>query len=199
MLRTNHQIHKEAEKIFYHDNELVFSHSTQFVSFIMTLGPQRLSSIRNVALFVNIEKEEVQKALSTMQRLPGLCRFHLLHYLEGCDGDPVPHSEGFRIYPAHLGYEELFKLRNVSDIAVRHLEAEDWKSKPRNPSKFLDEVSAVWRHFNHGLQMAQMGVVNEQLYQHSNWHKLELWPVLDGSECGRNKGCTCGQSEDAPK
>jgi hypothetical protein len=196
MLCTNRQIHKEAEKIFYHDNELVFPHPNQLWSFISTLGPQRLSRIRSVTLFDNIMKPEAWKALIMMHRLPGLRKFHLLNYFEGNDGIPIPASAGYERYPAHLGYEELFKLRNVTDIAVRHLQAEDWKSKPRRPSKVADEVSAVWRHFNHGLQMAQKGMVNKQLYQHSKWYSDELWPVLDGSDCGVNKGCTCGQSED---
>jgi hypothetical protein len=201
ILCTNRQIHQEAEKIFYHDNELVFSNPVNLRLFISTLGPRRLDSVRSVTLFLEIQGAwlmEAMKTLIAMQQLPGLRKLHLLNYLEGCDGNPTPASDGFRIYPADLECDVLFKLRNVTDIAVRHLHAEDWKSKPRNQSKIADEVSAAYRHFNHGLQLAQKGVVNKKLYESPTWHKDELWPALDGSDCGVSKGCTCGKSEDAP-
>lgn len=204
ILCTNHQIHDEAKKIFYHDNELVFSHPVDLLAFLFTLGDGRLEGLRSVTLFhmdycPSIDKEglKLRDGLLALRLLPGLRKFHLLIDFpkRGVDYNP---AESGATYPSDLPHVEgLFKLKNVSDIACRHLPAEDWKNNPRSQTQPGKDMSGAYKHFSHGLQLAQKGSANSKLYTSRKWHNDGLWPVLNGSDCGVKKGCTCGQSEDA--
>ena len=211
ILCTNHEIHREAEKVFYHDNELVFSAPADFQSFLYTLGSVRSDSLRNVTLFYLDRRNDpkadkslvllLKDAVLTIRMLPGLRKFHLLIEAPWRDRDPEyednPADLPKKTYPAYLPCAEgLFKLRNITDIACRHLPAEDWKNNPRSRTEPGKDMSGAYKHFAHGLQLAQKGLVNSELYTKRTWHKDALWPVLDGSNCGIRKGCTCGKSED---
>jgi hypothetical protein len=212
VLCTNHQIHTEAKKIFYHDNDLVFSASLDLLSFLYTLGSVRSDSLRSVTLFYIDGRcmttfdpsldSDLKNALLAIRSLPGLRKFHLLFEKEQRDRHPLdqenPADLPYRIYPAYLPCAEgLFKLRNLTDIACRHLPAEDWKKNPRSRTEPGKDMFAAYKHFAHGLQLAQKGSVNSQLYTKRKWHQDVLWPILDGSDCGIGKGCTCGKKEDA--
>jgi hypothetical protein len=213
ILCTNDQVHQEARKIFYHDNELVFSTPVDLQSFLYTLGSARFDSLRNVTLFY-IDRRKASKAYSsqisklkdavlTLRLLPGLRKFHLLIESPKREHDladeKIPAEMHKKTYPAHLPCAEgLFKIRNVTDNACRHLPAEDWKSNPRSLTEPGKDMSGAYKHFTYGLQLAQKGSVNTNLYTNQKWYKDEMWPVLEGSDCGVKKGCTCGKSEDGP-
>ena len=51
ILCTNQQIHKEAMKLFYQENDLVFSAPETLQPFLSSLGDRRLDSLRSVTLF----------------------------------------------------------------------------------------------------------------------------------------------------
>jgi hypothetical protein len=214
ILCTSHQIHQEARKLFYHDNELVFSAPVDLQSFLYTLGSIRLDSLRNVTLFYIDRRKKaktdssrvlkLKDAVLSLRLLPGLRKFHLLiespWRLRDPGDEENPADMDKKTYPSYLPCAEgLFKLRNLTDIACRHLPAEDWKNNPRSQTEPGKDMSGAYKHFSHGLQLAQKGSVNSKLYTNQKWYKDELWPVLDGSDCGVRKGCMCGSSEDAPE
>lgn len=121
-------------------------------------------------------------------------------------------------YPATLpSVEALFALRNIPDIKVRDLGLEDcdkhckhdfqeaWEEatgvarehftmdRERHKEfvqQEIDKHRAVLKHFNHGLQLAQTGVVARELYTVKGWRNKKTWPALGGSGCGY--GCSCG-------
>lgn len=210
ILCINQQTHQEAAKIFYHDNELIFSAPGDLQAFLYTLGRVRLDSLRSVTFFHLDRRREVKfdrllalrlkDAVLTMRLLPGLRKFHLLIELSWRERDSSeeenPADLPYRTYPAYLPCAEgLFKLNNIADIACRHLPADDWKSNPHSQTEPGKDMSGSYKHFSRGLQMAQKGPVNSELYTNRGWHRDALWPVLDGSDCGIGKGCTCGQGE----
>jgi hypothetical protein len=214
MLCVNRQIHSEARKLFYVENELVFSTPLDLQSFLYTLGSARSDSLRSVTLF-HIDQRHDRKidkslelrlkdAILTMRLLPGLRKFHLLIELGSREHDEEyqdnPAELRPRTYPSQLPCAEgLFKLRNLTDIACSHLPAEDWKNNPRSLTEPGKDMSGPYKHFSHGLQLAQKGSVNSKLYTNPKWYRDELWPVLNGSDCGVRKGCTYGQKEHGPE
>jgi hypothetical protein len=214
LLCTNQQIYREAKNIFYLENDLVFSIREHLDHFLFSLTNLRLGglqsgrsdALRSVTLFYvhHSETEQDFKMRSIfykLGRLPGLQKFHLL-----CESKKFGRYQSpLFLPPAKLpGASQLFELRNLDDIVCRDLPAEDWYRlhpvrSTKNPRPVL---TARWvdayRHFSHGLQMAQHGTVHRELYNLKDWYGDNLWPVLDGSDCGFSKGCTCGQSEDGP-
>jgi hypothetical protein len=211
ILCINRQIHNEAKKLFYLDNDFVFSRSAHLQSFLFTLGDGRLESLRSVTIFhidynPDIDtknKRDLKDSFLILRRLPGLRKFHLLIDFHSRDYPFHKQNPAYQdpTYPASLPHiEGLFKLRNVPDIACRHIPAEDWKNNPASqtpPEK--DDMSSSYRHFTFGLQLAQKGLVHSELYSKGDWSHHDLWPVLEGSECGYKKICTCGQKDDDPE
>lgn len=143
ILCINQQTHQEAAKIFYHDNELIFSAPGDLQAFLYTLGRVRLDSLRSVTFFHLDRRREakvdrllalrLKDAVLTMRLLPGLRKFHLLIELSWRERDSSeeenPADLPYRTYPAYLPRAEgLFKLKNIADIACRHLPADDWKT-----------------------------------------------------------------------
>jgi hypothetical protein len=143
ILRIDQQINQEAAKLFYHDNKLVFSAPADLQTFSYTLGSVRLHSLRSVTLIYldrrgeastgTITALKLKDAVLTMRLLPGLRKFHLLIELSCRERDPPdeenPADMPHRTYPAYLPCAKgLFKLKNIADIACRHLPADDWKT-----------------------------------------------------------------------
>lgn len=104
-------------------------------------------------------------------------------------------------------------LRGVADIKVLDLDLVDAKEDsdrvtanktpelhPRyfQEAKCIARQMAALRHFNYGLQLAQMGVVVHELYAEKDWRDKKSWPALQGSDCGLHKGCSCGVSKVEP-
>jgi hypothetical protein len=62
----------------------------------------------------------------------------------------------------------------------------------------LRQVDAVFKHFNHGLRLAQQGQVISELYTNIDWDREEEWPALGTkmSVCGPERGCLCVPDSD---
>lgn len=92
----------------------------------------------------------------------------------------------------------LLSFRCLLDIRYRDLFLEDVVEKGTAESKLLKKARrrvAASRHLNHGLQLAQKGVVVSKLHT-EEWEQGEDWPALEGSDCGKSNGCLCGQVEE---
>lgn len=66
----------------------------------------------------------------------------------------------------------------------------DWERHKEFVQQEIDKHRAALKHFNHGLQLAQTGVVARELYTVKGWREKKTWPALGGSGCGY--GCSCG-------
>jgi hypothetical protein len=203
LLCTNRQIQKEAIESFYLENDFVFSEPKNLQAFISSLHRDRLDIVRNVTLIFNRRSAlelELRATLLILRLLPGLRTFHLLLELASCPSYPKyacnpAASIAPQIYPTDLpGVECFFRLRNIADIVCLHLPAEEWRNNPRSKTKPGDDMASAYRHFSRGLQLAQEGTIVKELYANKTWHEDKLWPILDGSDCGVRKCCTCGPS-----
>lgn len=206
ILRVNRQVHDEAHKIFYSQNDLVFSRPVHLQDFMLSLGDGRLDTIRKVTLFYDNNNDRFHESraiteatLLTLRLLRGLQELHLLvgekttrdgfltWFSRGAFGNEYPGS-----FP---GVRLLFAFRNLTSITMRYLPAEDFASRPGSESQRAEQQVAIFKHFSRGLQMAQQGSVVRELYIDRDWHKKGMWPALEGSDCGSEKGCDCGQNE----
>ena len=65
--------------------------------------------------------------------------------------------------------------------------------KQRDFKDTVKDLVQVLKHFNHGLALAQKGIVVEELCEEFWWVQGE-WPSLGESVCGKAVGCVCGSS-----
>lgn len=221
VLLVNKQIHEEAHKIFY-QNDLVFSSPVEIQDFMCSFGDARFESLRSLTLFcvedsvtVNKDSGVVDTGLGAilllMRRLKGLQKLRLLlrfrricMYHQNFANSFVDRVDVSRLKDA----KTLFTLRGVADIMVQDLDLvkfeENCSGPYRNGSRdnhareCIARQAAALRHFNYGLQLAQSGVVVRELYTVEGWRNKETWPVLQGSDCGIRKGCSCGVSKVEP-
>ena len=213
LLRVNHQIHDEAEGVFYSRNDFVFPTPAGVQSFVSTLGLGRLDVLRSLTFF---HKEGqvgnkpdgltlMEATLSTLRLLRSLRKLHILvaepDLPRGRLWTPVPSNmDCTECYPAQLdGASYLFKFRNLDDFQVfgPHTVRRQDHSGPRFAAA-IKQLDAVFRHFNHGLRLAQKGQIFPELYTMKHWADMGDWPAL-GTEsftCGLTKGCSCGQNSD---
>jgi hypothetical protein len=207
ILAANHQIHNEAAKIFY-QNDFVFSYPSHLQAFALNLETERLRTIRSLTLFYKDHNEggvhTMGVTLKLLRRMSGLKKFHLL--VENHLAKLVVYSVTIlaKTTPSEIhGVSVLFSLRGIPDIQVRDLGLEDcyaefaFRPKPNGPSKpSVEHKVQMLKHFNHGLALAQQGVVVKELYEGGSWPYAENWPALGDAECGRVVGCSCGSEED---
>ena len=225
ILQVNRQVHDEAHKLFY-QNDLVFSSPTEMHDFMCSLSDQRFDCLRSLTFFcdeisVTTSKSGVIETglgvtLLLLRRFNGLQKLHLLLQFRLIWETANPWVKDFvdsvdvsRLQDA----KTLFTLRGVADIMVQDLdlikfrercdemvESQPAQNRPRyrQEQKQTIRQMAALRHFNHGLQLAQTGVVVRELYIDENWRENETWPALQGSDCGLNKGCSCGGGDDEP-
>jgi hypothetical protein len=222
LLRVNKQIHDEAHKIFY-QNDLVFSSPLEMQDFMCSLGVERLDSLRSLTLFCKPPAESANddervtetglgSTLLLMRHLKGLQKLHLLLHFRIISILNGITTKNF-IDPVDVSYlkdaKTLFTVRGVADIVVRDLDLDGTEKRcneilaeppGRNHSNYLRaqkciaRQKAALRHINHGLQLAQRGVIVRALYTEEDWREKETWPVLEGSDCGFDKSCSCGKS-----
>lgn len=203
ILQTNRLIHNEASALFYRKNDLVFSYPAHFQDFAQSLERDRLGSVTSLTLF---HKNHNEGGISTMattlklvRRMRGLKKFHLL--LErhmAAAATPWWSSTHIRercVTRVH-GIAVLFTLRGISDIKVRDL---DLETRIRNFDKpgaaineAVKELAQALKHFNHGLTLAQGGIVVEGLLDCEMWSDFTYWPAFGESKCNRSVGCLCG-------
>jgi hypothetical protein len=198
ILGTNREIYTEASSIFYHQNDLIFSYPTHLENFLLGLTTSdRLHSIRSLTLFY---KEDGDLVLMFLSCLRGLKKFHLLFEddLEAL----IPQGANRGLAPTSFAplpsVSRLFDLRGLTDIRVRDLRLEQDAVKFTTLLALRDaerKVQAL-RYFNHGLGLAQRGVVDSGLRDgEEDWSLLEEWPgLLEGTttRCVVRVGCACG-------
>lgn len=215
LLCTNKQMSKEAIWGFYHENDFVFSTPEHLLSFLSSLSNDRLDCTRNLTVFytdIYVKKpsdSRMKNFFSQVLRLKCLRKFHMLFNCNRVSRTDRRLSDG-TMFPGHLpGASLLFTLRSVTDIDFRYIGG-DYSSSPVPSKKRFKGTSvmsmltprpraglvAAFRHLTNGLQMVQKGLVVSKLYTDEDWHKNELWPVLEGSDCGIWNGCKCGKPED---
>lgn len=82
MLVACKQIHDEALGIFYGENAFEFYYPTQLSAFLLTLGSQRLSCIRDITIYYdNIKSGGIDIAelsFPMLKQLSSLRRLHIL-------------------------------------------------------------------------------------------------------------------------
>jgi hypothetical protein len=214
LLCVNHQIHNEAEGVFYNRNDFVFPTPAGLQSFVSTLGFRRLDALRSLTLFYKEGRVGnkpdglplMEATLSTLRFLRGLRKLHVL-VTEPETSRHLPWSPNLgnidcaECNPARLdGAGYLFKFRNLEDLQVfgPHTVRRQ-EHTGVNAVTAVKRLDAVFRHFNHGLQLAQKGQVFSELCTDQNWVEKREWPALgtETSICGLRKGCLCGQSSDA--
>ena len=209
ILQTNRQIHNEAVGIFYRRNDLIFSYPTHVQDFVQSLERVRLESVSNLTLFHKNHNEDGISTMATtlklLRRLRGLKKFHLL-IEQHLVANPTWSSSRIRercVTRIH-GITILFTLRGIAEIKVRDLDLEDRMHKvghykQRDVNDTVKDLVQVLKHFNHGLALAQRGVVVEELCEEFWWVQGE-WPSLGESACGTSVGCVCeGSGENVDK
>jgi len=224
IMQVNKQIHDEAHKLFY-QNDLVFSSTVEIQDFVCSLGDGRLDSLRSLTVFCDEDSVVVSKdsavietglgvMLLLMRRWKGLQKLHVLLRFRQVPITRQDFASSFmdRVDVSRLkDAKTLFTLRGLADIMVQDLDLVEIKehcdtmlshhSSPqyKDARKFIYRRMAALRHFNHGLQLAQTGVVVRELYTDVDWREKETWPVLQGSACGLRKGCSCRVDKASPE
>jgi hypothetical protein len=94
-----------------------------------------------------------------------------------------------------LDAKTLFSFRDLTDIKVFGPQAAaKWTRRggQHDPS-VLSRLKAIFRHFNHGLRLAQRDQIFPDLYTNEGWAQEEQWPALGTQHaiCGLSAGCLC--------
>jgi hypothetical protein len=139
--------------------------------------------------------------LKVVRKLRGLKKFHLLieqHLVANPTWSSMRIRE--RCVTRIHGISVLFTLRGIADIKVRDLDLEDRMHRVgsynnRDVNDTVKDLAQVLKHFNHGLALAQKGIVVEELCEEF-WWVQGRWPSLGESACGSSVGCTCGENEE---
>jgi hypothetical protein len=207
ILETNRQVHNEAVGMFYRQNDLVFSYPSHLQDFVQSLERERLESVSSLTLFHKNHDEggfsTMATTLKLIRRLRGLKKFHLLLEHQLIASHPWSGHTKERCVSRVHGIAILFTLRGIADIKVRDLDLEDRMNKVgsyknREVNDTVKDLVQVLNHFNHGLTLAQKGIVVEELCEEFWWVQGE-WPSLGENTCGNSVGCTCGENEDKGK
>jgi hypothetical protein len=212
ILQTNRQIHNEAVGMFYRQNDFVFSYPSHLQDLIQSLERDRLESVSSLTLFHKNHSEGGMSTMATtlklLRRLRGLKKLHLLieqHMVAKLSWSSTQIVK--RCVTRIQGVAVLFTLRGIADIKLRDLDLEDrtnqvgkYAASSHVDNVTVKEAAQILEHFNHGLTLAQGGIVVEELCD-DRWWCEDKWPVLGDSACGRSVGCMCGkpEGEDTPK
>lgn len=93
------------------------------------------------------------------------------------------------------GVRMLLSFRGLLEISYRDLYCEYLAEEDLAVTPEDEQRLAALRHLSHGLKLAQKGVVVYKLCA-DGWEEDEDWPALEGSDCGVDKGCSCGKVEE---
>lgn len=211
LLAVNRAIHDEAVGIFYWNNDFVFSWPLELQSFVMSLGPQRLSFVRNITLFHKDHKEgtmhSMDLTLSMLRLLPNLRKLHILWESAMVNDGLSRSGTPYRGHPGGLhGVKTLFTLRGIKDLKLRDLELEERLAREvkstydRTRHDIWKKQAQVLRHLNHGLALAQTGTVVAALSKEQSWHIPRysdgIYPKLGDRFCSDEGGCSCPETGD---
>lgn len=209
ILCVNRQIHDEADGIFYRQNDLVFQSPARLQTFISTLGMRRLDALRSLNFFYTESQARtatyrldfMEATITTLRLLQGLRKVHVFIKQPRYSWTPVLEDLGHaECHPARIdGINALFKFRNLEDLQV--LGPHTVNGQLHTGVRVVEGVKrldAVFRHFNHGLRLAQKGHIFSELYKNKDWADEEYWPALgtETSTYGLSKGCSCEKSSD---
>lgn len=224
ILRVNKQIHNEARKFFYQNSLTFSDPTDMqdFMCSLSDERLECLSSLTlfcEVTAEIcprpnSVTETGLGGTLLLIRRLKGLRKLHLLAKFRNLHHRTVNVASSEEFVDAFdvsrlKDAKTLFTLRGVADIKVLDLDLVDAEEDSdrvmakKTPglharyfqvAKCIARQMAAVRHFNHGLQLAQTGVVVRELYTDEDWRDKESWPVLQGSDCGFHKGCSCGKS-----
>ncbi|KAK3656705.1 hypothetical protein LTR22_009684 [Elasticomyces elasticus] len=203
LLAVNRQIHDEAAGIFYHCNAFVFHYTLHLHGFMLSLGTERLSAVRDVSVhyheLVSGGMSLTDMTFNQLHRLTGLRRLEII--LRGdLSRKIVRQRYGGGSYsiksanPAQMpGMRRLFDLRNVTDIKVRDEQLEDQVRAAKEKKKYpkfgagtengrVVTVDKILQHFNAALAQAQLGNVKYKILDDEKWHLAKVFPSLDVEE-----------------
>ena len=160
--------------------------------------------------------DKMQVTTLLIRLLPNLRKLHFLHRSKTlCDHENSRCRGGVAFDFASAGF--MFNMRNIADTKVRDIDMEiqedevklahekklrrdasissSYLQRHEHVSRNFCHKKAALQHYNRGIQLAQKGVVVRELVTNDDWPKLVVWPQLEGSDCGRDKGCSCGPSD----
>lgn len=189
-MAVSREIYDETVGIFYHSNRFEFYFPTQLHAFILSLGSQRLSFIRDVTLhYTNLKSGGINLADLTfplLKQLTGLRRLHIQlesrlyasrKWWNSGGADGVDNANPCEV----PGFKVLFALRGITDIQVRDDALEEGievaKQQPSWPT--FDRGTGFWcwvelerilRIFNIAIANAQKGKVCRTMLDDKDWH-----------------------------
>lgn len=136
-----------------------------------------------------------------LRSLRGLRKLHII--LRGPAKDKLTAREIEHLPNIHPplipGAKALFALRNLTEFKIHNpFRAKDYRADSPEAARDLEQVDAAFKHFNHGLLLAQRGQIVSQLYEDADWDSRNYWPTVDTVmyKCGPETGCSCGPDSD---
>ena len=202
LLAVNKQIYNEAFGVFYHCNAFEFYYPTQLHAFLLSLGPERQSCVRDLTVHYYSTKvggiDLAELTFPMLKQLSGLRRLQIIlvdcglrktirsNYFLGSSGWNINKANPL-LFP---GIKTLFSLRGLTEIGVRfpHLETEFEEGKkdkehpnfaPKSKKACVVKLTNALEHLNQALADAQTGKVNKKLLEDSEWHLKDVFPVME--------------------
>ncbi|KAF7188935.1 hypothetical protein HII31_09858 [Pseudocercospora fuligena] len=197
------QIYNEAVGIFYAKTPFVFYFPTQVTAFLLTLGPERLSSIGDITMEYDTNVSGgiafVDLAFLALKKLPKLRRLRIIMQDQLYEKMRRRHWTGatWNVEKANpglmSGLATLFELRGVTDILIEDRELGREHNKIADDSEYPDfpgdfhkqSIARLYKalnHFNAALKDAQEGKVNKALLEDNQWQLMDEFPVLEVQE-----------------
>lgn len=210
ILCDTRQIHREAYAHFYSQNHLAFATPVFLQTFLLNLGHAKLDSLQDLTFFYDQQHNSYQwrdvlspmdLILSMVRSMRGLRKLHII--LRGPPKDHLTVREIRHLPNVHPpfipGAKALFSLRNLTEFKIHNpFPAKHYRADGPEVARDLEQVDAAFKHFNHGLRLAQRGQVVFELYEDADWDCREYWPVVDSRmyACGSETGCSCAPDSD---
>ncbi|KAF2171831.1 hypothetical protein M409DRAFT_18065 [Zasmidium cellare ATCC 36951] len=207
LLLVNKQIHDESIGLFYNCNAFIFYYPIQLHAFLLGIGDQRKSLLRDLTIdYYNLKcggVDLIDITFPLLHQLTGLRRLHVvmksqLHETTLRQGWPKTSGgwmarSNLRLGDANPnlipGIKHLFNLRGVTDIKIRDVELEKKVAETEKQPSYPDfwentdhwvvmQLSRVFEHFNLALAAAQSGDFNDEVLTSKDWHTKETFPPL---------------------
>ncbi|KAK4958877.1 hypothetical protein LTR10_003674 [Elasticomyces elasticus] len=156
LLAVNRQIHDEAAGIFYHCNAFVFHYTLHLHGFILSLGTERLSAVRDRYGGGSYSIKSANPA-----QMPGMRRLFDLRNITD------------------------IKVRD-EQLEDQVRAAKEKKKYPKfgagTENARVVTVDKILQHFNAALAQAQLGNVKYKILDDEKWHLAKVFPSLDVEE-----------------
>jgi hypothetical protein len=222
VLRVNKQVYGEVYKLFYQNDlvfsdtmeiqDFMSSLGDERLDCLRNLTIFYDTSVVDIGKDNQLTGPGMGATLLLLRRLNGLRKLHLLLQFRTINPDKglpllskrfIDQVDVSRLKDA----KTLLTLRGVTDLKIHDLDLSHQEIYQRRFTahgnnqnevradhirECIAHQKAALRHFNHGLHLAQTGLVVHELYTEKNWRDKDSWPALQGSDCGLHKGCSCG-------